>query len=331
MVSRSFFVRLVVGIIGLCVIGSTPSLAELPQDSDWEANAILDASERFTISGIGAGQGVSIHDNHYYFYGDLFNASPRVGIIREYTRQFKPTGREILLQQEGKPIITHPTGLTWDNRWGCFLGDTFEGVATIYQIDWHQALEDGNLDRAIATVIKDDAAVNGCRPEFVTLGKKRFISTADYGDIRPEIRLYRPAKLLKEKRTSAPGVIAHRVNAGPFNQNLHWEESTSELYCVQNVIAGIGWQIDVINLQKAIADGRVDGEGVRVRKWTFNPHQELEGFRVLANRRWLLMTVYGEGNITMGQPQLVDPYISEAGNKQLLPLSLQEPIPATSN
>jgi hypothetical protein len=46
-----------------------------------------------------------------------------------------------------------------------------------------------NLDAAVLEVLQDAAAINGCRPEFVTTGGRRLLATADYGDIHPEIRL----------------------------------------------------------------------------------------------------------------------------------------------
>ena len=49
-----------------------------------------------------------------FFYGEVYQAKPRVGIIREYTLDLKPTGRDIQLARNGKPLLVHPTGLTWD-------------------------------------------------------------------------------------------------------------------------------------------------------------------------------------------------------------------------
>ena len=45
--------------------------------------------------------------------------------------------------------------------------------------------------------IEDDAAVNGCRPEFVQVNGRTLLATADYGDVRPEIRLLDPEALLR--------------------------------------------------------------------------------------------------------------------------------------
>jgi hypothetical protein len=59
----------------------------------------------------------------------------------------------------------------------------------IYHFDWDKAWEDGDFGRAVLDVVEDDAAVNGCRPEFVTVGGKEYLATADYGDARPEVRL----------------------------------------------------------------------------------------------------------------------------------------------
>jgi hypothetical protein len=45
----------------------------------------------------------------------------------------------------------------------------------------------------------------------VSTGGKDYLATADYGDARPEMRLYDPDKLLQAGRSSAAGVVAHRV------------------------------------------------------------------------------------------------------------------------
>jgi hypothetical protein len=267
----------------------------------------LAAAEAFTVPDVGAIQGVTLHGGKIYLYGDVGDAQPRVGVIREYDARLRPTGRAVWLSRDGKPLLLHPTGLTFDGRWGTFLGDTVNQKATIYRIDWERAWEDGNLDRAVRDVIQDDAAVNGCRPEFVQVGGRVLLATADYGDVRPEIRLYDPDQLLKAGRTSAPGVVAHRILCGPFNQNLHWDAGRGHLVCVQNVIAGRGWRLDVLDLARAVADGRANGPGVRVRTMTFLPHTELEGYRQLDGRRGLFVTSYPQDNVVITEMRAMKP------------------------
>ena len=228
-----------------------------------------------------------------YAYGDVVQAKPRVGIIREYSERLEPTGRVVWLRRGGKPLIVHPTGLTWHDPWGTFLGDTIKSAdptpsrAVIYRLDWKRAWQDGDLDQAVLNVIDDDAAINGCRPEFVAVGGRPLLATADYGDVRPELRLYDPAALLAAGRSSTPGVVTHRVLCGPFNQNLHWDAESGHLTCVQNVVAGRGWRLDVLDLTQAVADGRVEGPKVRVRRLSFPSHDELEGYWPLAGQRAL--------------------------------------------
>ncbi len=148
---------------------------------------------------------MAVRDGKVYAYGDVWGANPRVGVIREYDLDLRPTGREVWLRKAGKPLILHPTGLTWDARFGTFLGDTVNKKATIYRLDWERAWHDGNLDSAVLDAIEDDAAVNGCRPEFVTVGGRTLLATADYGDVRPEIRLLDPEALLKAATDQRPG------------------------------------------------------------------------------------------------------------------------------
>jgi hypothetical protein len=177
----------------------------------------------------------------------------------------------------------------------------------IYHLDWQRALADGNLDQAVLDVIDDDAAINGCRPEFVTLAGQDYLATSDYGDTRPEVRLYDPEKLLRAKRSSAPGAVAFRVLCGPFNQNLHWDGERGQLTCVQNVIAGRGWRLEVWDLAKAVADGRSWGPGVSVRTLTFPPHDELEGYRPLGEKVGLFVTSSRKDNLTVGEVKEVPP------------------------
>jgi hypothetical protein len=281
-----------------------------PPDGTWTADAEVAEAQKFTDTGLGAAQGVAVHDGKVYVYGDDYNASPRVGVIREYDRYLAPTGREVRLSRDGKPLIIHPTGLTWDARFGTFLGDTVLKKAIIYRLDWERAWADKTLDRAVLAAIDDDAAINGCRPIFVDLGGRRLIATADYGDVRPELRLYDPEAMIKAGRTSAPGVVVHRVLCGPFNQNLSWDASARQLTCVQNVIEGRGWRLDVLDLDRAVADGRASGPGVRLRSFTFTPHDELEGYCPLDRERSLIVTSSRRDNITLGVIRPTAPHSS---------------------
>jgi hypothetical protein len=294
-------------LLGLLGVGVSALPAQPPPDATWTANAVLENAVTQTAEGLGAMQGVSFHDGKVYLYGDVRDAKPRVGVIREYTADYRPTGRVVWLRRDGEPLILHPTGLTWHKRWGTFLGDTVKKKAIIYRLDWNRAWEDGYLDRAVLDVIDDDAAVNGCRPEFVELKGTSYLATADYGAARPEVRLLDTEKMLAARRSSSPGVVAHRFLAGPWNQNLHWDAGRGQLTCVQNVIEGRGWQLDVLDLAKAVADGRAWGPGVRVRLLTFLPHDELEGYRPLDEKRGLFVTSSRRNNLVRGEIKNVPP------------------------
>ena len=174
-------------------------------------NAEIADAHSFSDAALGLAQGIVVRDHKIYAYGDMLWASPRMGVIREYDDNLVSTGRQIRLNCDGKPLIVHPTGLTWDSHFGTFLGDTVSGKATIYRIDWDRAWADGTLDHAVLDTINDDAAKNGCRPTLVETGGRTLLATADYGNISPELRLYDPEAMLKAGRTSAPGVIVHRV------------------------------------------------------------------------------------------------------------------------
>jgi hypothetical protein len=286
-----------------------------PPDGTWTADAEVAEARTFTDSALGAAQGIAVRDGKVYAYGDVYRASPRMGVIREYDLNLVPTGREVKLGRAGRPLIIHPTGLTWDRRLGTFLGDTVLKKAVIYHLDWDRAWADGNLDHAVLDTIDDDAAINGCRPTFVEVGGRVLIATADYGDVRPELRLYDPEAMLRAGRTSAPGVLVHRVLCGPFNQNLYWDPASRRLTCVQNVVEGRGWRLDVLDLDRALADGRATGPGVRVQTFTFNPHDELEGYWPLDERRSLIVTSGRSDNITLGVVRPTAPHVSVPGTR----------------
>ena len=91
-------------------------------------------------------------------------------MIREYDLELKPTGRVVWLRRDGKPLVLHPTGLTWNhairNASGRYRAQEGRDLPARLGTAW----QDGNLDRAVRDVIDDDSAINGCRPTFVTLG-----------------------------------------------------------------------------------------------------------------------------------------------------------------
>jgi hypothetical protein len=303
-------------IVWLAIVlaaGAWPSGAswgQRPEDRDWKANAVVEGVITISDPKLGAAQGVSYRENRLYFYGDVHRDKPRGGIVREYTLDLKPTGRDIRLTRGGKPVVIHPTGLTWDARFGCFLGDTVDKKATIYRLDWERALRDGNLDASVRAAIADDAAVNGCRPAFVTLKGRRLLATADYGDVRPEVRLYDPERLAAAGRSSAPGVCVARIPAGPFNQNLWWD-ANGQLTCVQNVVAGLGWRLDTFDLEKAAAAGRL--APARVRTVVFKPHSELEGWLRLPDGREIFVTSNLRDNIDIGKSRTASEFESPKG------------------
>jgi hypothetical protein len=252
---------------------------------------------------VGAGQGVSRFGDRLYVYGDVVFAQPRVGVIKEFDLALRPTGRFVKLTRGGKPLIIHPTGLTRHPTLGTFLGDTVLQKARIYRLDWDQAWNDGTLDRAVLNEIDDDAAINGTRPVVVKLNGRSLLASADYGDVHPEIRLYDTEKMLAVGRTSAPGVVVHRVLCGPFNQNLHWDEARGELVCIQNVTAGRGWRLDRLDLARGIADGRASGPGVRTASLTFPSVNELEGFLPMDQDMVLFVVAAREETLVLGRIQ----------------------------
>src|SRR4051812_9504423 len=67
------------------IIGSDHSGAQQPPpDATWQADAVVEVERAVTDVGLGAVQGVAVRDGKILAYGDVHDAAPRVGVIREY-------------------------------------------------------------------------------------------------------------------------------------------------------------------------------------------------------------------------------------------------------
>ena len=98
------------------------------------------------------------------------------------------------------------------------LGNTVSEKGTILMIDWERGLASGTLDGAVQATVADDLAVNGSRPEYVRVGQRWLVATADYGAQANEVRLYDPEMLKTAARTSEPGVLVHRFRSSSYVQ-----------------------------------------------------------------------------------------------------------------
>ena len=273
----------------------------------WKSNATLNNIQKFTVPEVGACQGVAIVNNKLYFYGDRYDVRPRQGIIKEYTLDMKPTGRQLWLTQNETPRLTHPTGIAYLDKNNVFIGNTVKQKGTIFLIDWELAWQDGNLDRAIKHEVVDDKMINGCRPALVAVNGRRFIATSDYGNRGNEIRLYDPMALAKESKTSAAGVLVRKFLCGPFNQNLHWDAEAGKIVCVQNVVAGRGWRLQTLSpslaeLMNQPASSEKPDQVVDLSgspSLVFSTPSELEGYCQLPNGKSLFVTARRQNNVVI--------------------------------
>jgi hypothetical protein len=252
-----------------------------------------------TVEGIGAGQGVEERDGKVYLYGDA-----NTGIVREYdvveNSALSFTGRQIRLTAGVQDLVPHPTGLTVAPGFGTLLGSTVSEVGTIHMIDWVRALASGTLEGAVQATVADDLAVNGTRPEFVRIGDRWLVATADYGEQANEVRLYDPERLKTAARTSEPGVLVYRFRCSPYVQTLHWLDSAGLLVLVQNQHAGQGWRLTVVDLARSIEAG----EQVVTLTTDLPPSDELEGFSMLAPGRGLFVTSSSLSNVYFANVRL---------------------------
>ena len=236
-----------------------------------------------TVPQVGAGQGLAIHNNFVYLYGD---ADP--GVVIEFTfvpdpePMLKMTGRTVALTLSDEDVIPHPTGLTFHDEYGCFLGDTVRQLGVIWHLDWSQALDDGTLDRAVRNRAVDDLAINGTRPEFIRMHDSWWLATADYGTDRNAVRLYDPVRLATASRTSADGVLQQTLPAGSLVQTLYFDRSSETLVKVQNQVPGLGYRLTPVAIDPGLSTGSITPVEFAPVDYTV-PTDELEGWAPLAD------------------------------------------------
>lgn len=259
-------------------------------------------AHRLTAEDIGYGQGVFLNDGKIYLYGD-----GETGIIREFNwsaetpHSLQPTGKVIKLTRNGEDIAPHPTGLTHHPEIGTFLGDTVNQTGVIYHIDWKLAVKDGNLDQAVKNMVVDDLAFNGTRPEFVKIGERWLIATADYGEEGNELRLYDPERLKVVSRASSAGVLVHKQPCGPFVQTVEWVPELETLALVQNQIAGLRYRLTF-----AVWD---DDDLTADFSQPFDlaePRDELEGWGYLGNGWSLYLSSSPRVNVSLGRLKMAE-------------------------
>jgi hypothetical protein len=264
----------------------------------------------FTAEGVGAGQALFVRGDNVYILGDLrANNAPGPGVIREFfwssdpqgRRTLFPSGRQILLTDNGADIARHPTGLTWNANFGYWLGDTVDRKGTLFQIDFERALTQGTLNGCVIRRVEDDAAVNGTRPLFFELpGGRWTLATSDYGESANALRLYDPVALLTASKTSEPGVVVAEAPCGPFVQSLAWLHEEGQLWLVQNITEGLGYRLTELSVDEA---GRIRASEVTDFS---SPTDELEAFAWMdtdrrQRRGFIMLSASPAGNIHIGR------------------------------
>ena len=261
----------------------------------------LSIARTFTVDSLGACQGVSYQNGYAYLYGDR-----EVGVMRQYqvdTIGLKYTGLEVQFIKDGQNVINHPTGLARHPGFPTFMGNTIrlnsEGTnwkAVIYYLDWERLLRDRTLEGSIINIIEDDACIQGTRPEYVRVGERWFVATADYGNQQNEVRLYDPEKLRTAPRTSEPGVLHRKFSCGPWVQNLHWIDETGVLVLIQNQNEGKQWRLTFLDLAQSLQRGKA----VVIKKIDIDRNDELEGFTLLGNlRHGVAVSAHREDNVSL--------------------------------
>ncbi|MEM9345196.1 MAG: hypothetical protein AAGB26_01135 [Planctomycetota bacterium] len=267
---------------------------------------------RQTVPGIGACQGLAVHEGSIWLYGD----DNGKGVIKrmEWAGPDTPDGPRLIdtretynltmfrdysvnkrpgLQLPSEPI-PHPTGLTFHEDYGTFIGNTVNQKGTIFHLVWWGFKQSGSLDTWVQNVIDDDLANNGTRPEFVRWGGRWLIATADYGDQGNQLRLYDPEKLKTAQKTSDEGVLVAAFECGPFVKSMHWIDETQTLVLAQNQTTGMGYRLTLMQfgdgLEAPVVERVID---------LGNPTDELEGFGIIAPGWAVMSSAMKKNNVTV--------------------------------
>jgi len=256
-----------------------------------------------SVDSLGACQGVTVHGNTIFLYGDR-----EVGVLRQYKMQADTLvylGHETRLTIHDTDLINHPTGIAYQPGLPVFIGNSIrlnpEGTkwkAVIYLVDWKKLLNQVTLDGAVLNTIDDDTCIQGTRPEYVRYKNKWYVATADYGPAKNEVRLYDPNALSKAGNTSAPGVCAYKFTCSPWVQNLWWSAKDGKLVLVQNQIEGRRWKLSWINLEQSI----MKGNEVILDTVVTDRADELEGFAMSPDgKKGLAVTSARKDNVNIMQ------------------------------
>ncbi len=285
----SFFVPILALSLEIDFVSNTVCAAE----SQYEPLHVL----RLISADVGAAQGVSKHGGKFYIYGDYCQTDgEHIGVIREYGPDFSPTGKVVWLKKDGRSVIRHPTGLTFDSRNRAFVGDTVNKQGRIFAINWKSLWQDGDLKNALLTsCVVDDSAHNGSRPEVVRAGGRAFLATADYSPKdESELRIYDIDLMLRHHRTGYSGVKLSSWRCGAYNQSLAWDAAAGNLICVRNVSAGKGWCFGIVRLTRA-ANGRFHVSSEETVR--FDQASELEGFVRIDENKSVFVTSNRRQNV----------------------------------
>jgi hypothetical protein len=84
------------------------------------------------------------------------------------------------------------------------------------------------------------------------------------------------------------------------------------MHGVQNVVAGLGWKLDVFNLAKVVAAGG-KLEPARVRTVIYRPHSEMEGWLRQPDGREVFVTSSPQHNIYVGKSRSISSFATPRG------------------
>jgi hypothetical protein len=238
-----------INILALALFISLPLSAQSIDDTE-----SLDIISSVTARHIKKLNGVEIREGSIFAYGQDNAGNGKIVEYKWKRNDLHSTGYENGISLG--TTIKQPTGMTYHDTLGTFLGNSNEIRNEIIFIDWDILKNSRNLGWATVNTTIDDLAKNTSKPEFVQYRGEWFLASVDMGDYSSTIRLYDPLELQSATYTSDYGVLRHAINAPRNIANIYWHNATGELLLAKKKIFG-GWEVIGINLEKSVDSGSI--------------------------------------------------------------------------
>jgi len=239
--------------------------------------------------------GVEVRGGKIFVFGND-GVSGRIVEYSLINGELERSGYEagIKLYSNNSYSISQPSGITYHETMGTFIGNSSNESRELYFFDWNILKDSRRLDWSVLNVIEDDLATFSTQPEFVKYNNEWLIASADSSDQSTIIRLYDPFELQQARKTSDPGVLRFQFIAPPGITHLYWRNQTGELLLAQDSRPS-GWRVISIDLKDSI-----QAEIYRENSVVDLPDRpdRLRGFHYIFGKQAIAVSTGAQGNLS---------------------------------